>query len=70
MSEPIEIAVAAIRLYAETHPRPPHVTQSQAADMLQLSRATVSRMVRAGTFKLNSCGLIPIEQIDAALRAA
>jgi hypothetical protein len=26
----IEIAMAAVRMYAEAHPRPPHVTQEQA----------------------------------------
>ena len=30
----IEIAMAAERMYAEAHPRPPHVTQEQAAEML------------------------------------
>lgn len=70
MTDPtMAIAVAAVRHYAETHPRPPHVTQSQAAEMLGLSRATVSRMVRSGTLKLNRCGLIPIAEVDAVLRA-
>ena len=32
----IDIAIAAMRLYAETHPRPPHVTQSQAAEILDV----------------------------------
>jgi hypothetical protein len=67
MTEVIEIAVKAVRLYAETHPRPPHVTQKQAAVMLGMSAPTIAKMVRAGTFKLNACGLIPIEQIDAAI---
>lgn len=26
----LETAAAAVRLYAESHPRPPHVTQAQA----------------------------------------
>ena len=26
----LDIAAAAVLLYAESHPRPPHVTQSQA----------------------------------------
>lgn len=39
----IDIAIAAMRLYAETHPRPPHVTQSQAAEMLGLSAPTGRR---------------------------
>lgn len=69
MSVDIQIAVRAVQLYAERHPRPPHVTMVQAAEMLGLSRHTVSKMVKTGQFKLNKCGLIPIEQIDAALEA-
>lgn len=67
MSE-IEMAVKAVQIYAERHPRPCQVTITQAAEMLGLSRHTVSKMVRAGQFKLNGCGLIPIEQVDRALR--
>lgn len=66
-SDVLRIATRAIQLYAETHPRPPQVNMSQAAQMLGLSRHTVSKMVRAGQFKLNRCGLIPIEQIDKIL---
>lgn len=33
----LEIATRAVRLYAESHPRPPHVTQAQAGEMLRLS---------------------------------
>lgn len=65
----LQTAVAAVRLYAAEHPRPTHVTQAQAAEMLGLSRPTIGKMVRAGTFRLNACGLIPIEQVDMA-RAA
>ena len=43
------------------------MTITQAAEMLGLSRHTVSKMVRAGQLKLNRCGLIPIEQVDAML---
>ncbi|WP_080365362.1 helix-turn-helix domain-containing protein, partial [Burkholderia pseudomallei] len=56
----------AVQLYAETHPRPTQVTQLQAAEMLGISRATVSRMVKAGQLKLNRCGMIPIELVDEA----
>ena len=52
------------------HPRPTHVTQVQAAEMLHMSRDTVRKLIRHGVLKLNACGLIPIEQIDAARRAA
>jgi DNA-binding transcriptional regulator LsrR (DeoR family) len=67
MSE-IEIAERAVQLYAGRHPRPVQVTIGQAAEMLGLSRWTVSKMLRTGQFKLNKCGLIPIEQVDAVLR--
>ena len=39
----LQIALAAVRLYAETHPRPTQVTQTQAAQMLGLSRITVGK---------------------------
>ena len=60
----LDIAVRAVKLFAETHPRPTHVTMTQAGEMLGLSRQTVSRLVHTGKIKLNGCGLIPIEQID------
>ncbi|MFC0399233.1 helix-turn-helix domain-containing protein [Paraburkholderia rhizosphaerae] len=60
--------VRALEIHAARHPRPAHVTITQAAEMLELSRNTVGKMVRHGTFKLNRCGLIPIEQVDAALQ--
>ncbi|CAJ8547297.1 Uncharacterised protein [Burkholderia pseudomallei] len=65
-NEVISLARRAVQLYAETHPRPTQVTQLQAAEMLGISRATVSRMVKAGQLKLNRCGMIPIELIDEA----
>lgn len=68
-NEVMHVARRAVQLYAETHPRPPQVTQSQAAEMLGISRWTVSKMVKAGDLKLNRCGLIPVEQIDQALQA-
>lgn len=66
-SKLIQIAARAVQLYAETHPRPAQVTQSQASKMLGISRPTLSRMVKAGTIKLNACGLIPITEIDRVL---
>ncbi|MGF6777838.1 DNA-binding protein [Paraburkholderia sp. GAS334] len=68
MNEELRIALLAVQLYAERHPRPSQVNQKQAAEMLGVSARTVGKMVRFGTFKLNRCGMIPIEQIDAALR--
>lgn len=66
----MEIVDLAIKRYAERHPRPVQVTITQAAEMLGLSRQTVSKMVRAGQLKLNRCGLIPIEQVDLVLKPA
>jgi excisionase family DNA binding protein len=68
MSE-LEMAVQAVQIYAARHPRPVQVTITQAAQMLGLSRHTVAKMVRAGQLKLNRCGLIPIELVDAVLKA-
>jgi hypothetical protein len=36
--------------------------------MMGLTRQTVAKLVRAGTLRLNKCGLIPIAEIDAALQ--
>lgn len=55
------------RLPRADQPRPFHLNQTQAAEVLGVSKATVSRMVRSGALTLNSCGLIPIAQIDRAL---
>ncbi|TGN96100.1 DNA-binding protein [Burkholderia sp. USMB20] len=66
--EVLNLARRAVQLYAETHPRPAHVTIQQAAEMMGLSRHTVSKMVVVGTLRLNKCGRIPISQVDAALQ--
>ncbi len=66
MSE-LEIALKAVEIYAAKHPRPSQITQEQAAEMAGVSRATVSRMVKAGQIRLNKFGRIPIEEFDRAL---
>lgn len=57
------------RLMPANKLRPPHVTQAQAAEMVGCSAPTIKKMTAAGTFSLNSFGMIPIEQIDAAISA-
>lgn len=69
MQESLAIAIQAVSIFAARHPRPSHVTQKQAAEMLGRSEPTIRKMIRKGDFRLNACGLIPIEQIDAALAA-
>jgi len=64
----LETAIKAVQLYAEMHPRPPHVNQQQAAEMLHLSHVTVRKMIRAGTIKTNEIGQIPIGEIDRVLQ--
>lgn len=66
-SDLLTVAIYAVRHYAETHPRPSHVTQAQIADMLGISMATVARMVKIGHFKPNAMGLVPIVEVDRAL---
>ena len=65
----VEFALKAIRIYAESHPRPAHVTQEQAAQMLHRSRPTISKLIKAGTIRLNACGMIPVSEIDRAIEA-
>lgn len=65
----IDIAYQAVKMYAEAHPRPAHVTQKQACEMLNLSAPTVRTMIRRGAIKLNEFGLIPVSEIDRALAA-
>jgi excisionase family DNA binding protein len=60
-------AAKAVELYALKHPRPPHVTQQQAAVMLGLHRHTISKFIDSGKLRLNRCGLIPTDQVDALL---
>lgn len=69
MTGVIEIAAAAVRRYAETHPRPVQVTQQQAADMLGICVPTVRKLIRSGAIRLNECGLIPVGEVDRALVA-
>lgn len=60
-------ALKAVELYAASHPRPAHVSQRQAAAMVGKSEPTIRKMVKSGKLKLNSFGMIPIEQIDKAI---
>lgn len=63
----VRIVERALTLYGIRHPRPLQVNMKQAAEMLNVSAMTVTRMVRAGTIKLSRSGLIPIEEVDRAL---
>jgi excisionase family DNA binding protein len=65
----LAVAGKAVELYAMRHPRPAHVTQGQAAEMLGLHRHTVRRFIESGKLRLNRCGLIPTEQVDLLLGA-
>lgn len=58
----LEIARMDVRHYAGFHPRPSQVTQDQAAEMVGVSAATISRMVKAGALTSRLCreGVAPI----------
>lgn len=60
----LDIAVKAVALYAARHPRPLHVTITQAAEMLGRSRQTVRNYLVENGIRLNALGSIPIEAID------
>ncbi|KVK77738.1 hypothetical protein WS90_21530 [Burkholderia cepacia] len=66
----LRIATKAVEIYAARHPRPPHVTITQAAEMLGRSRGTVSTMLDRYKIRLNACGQIPIECVDRLLAAS
>lgn len=66
----LRIAALAVRPYAESHPWPTQVTQQQAAEMLGVSSATVRKYIQFGSLKLNGCGQLPIEAVDAILSSA
>ncbi len=66
--EMLRVAFAAVRLYAETHPRPSYVNKVQAAQMLEISGPTLSKLIRFGVIRQDSRGRIPITEIDRALQ--
>lgn len=61
------MAVKAVAIYAARHPRPLHVTITQAAEMLGRSRPTVRKMLLENRIRSNAAGSIPIEAIDRLL---
>ncbi|QTO44792.1 helix-turn-helix domain-containing protein [Burkholderia latens] len=63
----LQIAQRAVELFKQQSPRPVHVTQAQAAEMLGLTARTVHTLVRTGKLKLNGIGRIPIAEIDMFL---
>lgn len=44
----LDIAIKAVRAYAEMHPMPTQVNQTQAAQMLGISHPIVRKLVRSG----------------------
>lgn len=60
--------VGAMMLAKASNMRPLHVNQTQAAEMLDLSVSTISRMVKSGQIRLNKCGMIPVEQLEECVQ--
>ena len=58
------VAEAIRKLPKSDQPRPLHVTQKQAAEILGLSPTTVGKLVNLGKLKLNGCGMIPMSEVD------
>ncbi|WP_081071119.1 DNA-binding protein [Burkholderia territorii] len=63
----LNTAIKAVEIYAARHSRPPHVTITQAAEMLGRNRSTVTAMLTRYRISLNACGQIPIESVDRLL---
>lgn len=68
-SDALAIAFEAVKLYAESRPRPSWVNQKQACEMLGVSHPTVRKMIREGKIKTNALGMIPTAEIDRVLAA-
>ena len=66
-SDAIDMAVRAVAIFAARHPRPAHVTITQAAEMLGRSRPTVRKLLVERKVRLNAVGSIPIEEVDRLL---
>lgn len=66
-TDTIEIAMKAVQMYAEAHPRPSNVNQQQACELLGKSAPTIRKMIRAGEIRTNAIGLIPMSEIDRLL---
>ena len=64
----IHFAKMAVRMYAETHPRPSHVTQTQGAAML--SRGRHLHLFELPHFFKNNPGRPHVQHRIAELRAA
>lgn len=63
----LEVAFQAVRLYAETHPRPLQVTLGQAAEMLGIPMDSLMKLMSGKKLRLNECGLIPTGDIDQVI---
>lgn len=62
-----QIVRKVVQEYSTKYPRPPCINQSQAAQMLGVSRPTIRKMLTDGRLSENTLGYIPISQIDALL---
>lgn len=65
--EHFDIALAAVRAYDESHPRPKLVSKTQAAEMLGITYPTLSRLIEAGHIRVNQIGKIHVSEIDRQL---
>lgn len=63
----LEIAIKAVQTYAEMHPRPLHVTKTQAAEMLGISRWLLADLIRHGKIEVNGFNKIHISEVDRVL---
>lgn len=64
----VEMLTAAMRYYAELHPRPSLLTKQQAAEMLGVCADTLNKIIRAGKVKVMATGRIHVSEIDRVIQ--
>ena len=69
-SEINSVIEKAVRAHASMRPRPSCVSQNQAAEMLNVSPATITNWVKTGRMRLNKAGMLSITEVDRLLEAA
>lgn len=64
----LRVIDSAIARFAARCPRPIAVNQTQAAEMLGVSKSTVCKWIKQGRIALNNAGMIPMSEVDRLAR--
>jgi len=64
----VRAAQETVSRFVVAHPRPQFVSAKQAAEMIGVSRSTISTFIKTGRLKYNKAGLISIGDVDELLK--